>query len=35
MKVKFEDGTEDEHKTVRTKDKAEIDNLIQWILSVK
>ncbi|MFT3962414.1 c-type cytochrome [Propionivibrio sp.] len=35
VKVKFEDGTEDEHKTVRTKDKAEIDNLIQWILSVK
>lgn len=35
VKVKFEDGTEDEHKTVRTKDKAEIDNLIQWILSHK
>ena len=35
VKVKFEDGTEDEHKTVKTKDKAEIDNLIQWILSHK
>jgi cytochrome c len=35
VKVKFDDGTEDEHKTVKTKDKAELSNLIQWILSLK
>ena len=35
VKVKLEDGTEEEHKTVKTKDKAEISNLIQWILSLK
>jgi len=32
-KVKFEDGTEDEHKAVSTKDMAEIKNLVQWILA--
>ena len=34
-KVKLEDGTEDEHKIVKTKDKAELSNMIQWILSLK
>ncbi len=34
-KVKLEDGTEEEHKMLKTKDKAEIDNLIGWILSLK
>lgn len=32
-KVKLEDGTEEEHKIIDTKDKAEIKNLIDWILS--
>ena len=35
QKVKLEDGTEEEHKMLKTKDKAEIDNLIAWILSLK
>ena len=35
QKVKLEDGTEEEHKMLKTKDKAEIDNLIGWILSLK
>ncbi|MEI7432593.1 MAG: c-type cytochrome [Betaproteobacteria bacterium] len=34
-KVKLEDGTEEEHKIIKTKDKAEINNLIGWILSIK
>lgn len=33
-KVKFEDGREEEHKTVKTKDEKEIKNLIDWILSL-
>lgn len=32
-KVKLEDGTEEEHKVIDTKDPAEMKNLIQWILS--
>jgi cytochrome c len=32
-KVKLEDGTEEEHKIIDTKDKAELKNLIQWILA--
>ena len=32
-KVKLEDGTEEDHKIIDTKDKAEIKNLIEWILS--
>lgn len=32
-KVKLEDGTEEEHKIIETKDKAELKNLIQWILA--
>ena len=35
QKVKLEDGTEEEHKTIKTKDDAEIKNMIQWILSLK
>lgn len=34
-KVKMADGTEEEHKIPKTKDKAEISNLIAWILSLK
>ena len=33
-KVKLEDGSEEEHKIIDTKDKAEIKNLIDWILSL-
>jgi cytochrome c len=32
-KVKLEDGTEEDHKIIDTKDQAEIKNLIHWILS--
>lgn len=34
-KVKMEDGTEEDHKIIKTKDKAEQKNLIEWILSLK
>ncbi len=34
-KVKLEDGSEDDHKIVKSKDKAELSNMIQWILSLK
>lgn len=29
--VKFEDGTQEEHKILKTRDKAEIANLIAWL----
>ena len=32
-KVKFEDGTEEEHGAVKTKDQAQIKNLVDWILA--
>jgi cytochrome c len=32
-KVKLEDGTEEEHKVVQSKDMGEIKNLVGWILS--
>jgi cytochrome c len=32
-KVKFEDGTEEEHKVVDSKDSKEIKNLVAWILA--
>jgi cytochrome c len=32
-KVKFEDGHEEDHAIVKTKDKEQIDNLVDWILS--
>lgn len=31
-KVKLDDGTEEEHKMIDTKDQGEMKNLIQWIL---
>ena len=34
-KVKMEDGTEDDHKIIKTKDVAEQKNLVNWILSLK
>lgn len=33
-KVKLEDGSEEDHKILKTKDKAAIDNLIGWIRSL-
>lgn len=36
-KIKFEDGTEEDHKIVKTtppKDMAQVKNLVQWILSL-
>jgi cytochrome c len=32
-RVKFDDGHEEDHAIVKTKDKAQIDNLVDWILS--
>jgi cytochrome c len=32
-KVKFEDGTEEDHKVVDSKDAKEIKNLVSWILA--
>jgi cytochrome c len=32
-KIKLEDGTEDTHKIIDTKDQSEIKNLVSWILS--
>lgn len=34
-KVKLEDGTEQDHKIIDTKDPAEMKNLIHWILSAQ
>ncbi|MES2049518.1 MAG: c-type cytochrome [Pseudomonadota bacterium] len=33
-KAKFPDGHEEEHKIIKTKDPAEIKNIVQWILSL-
>ncbi|HUX91855.1 MAG TPA: c-type cytochrome [Gallionellaceae bacterium] len=33
-KATFPDGHEEEHKIIKTKDKAEIKNLVDWILSL-
>jgi len=33
-KVKLEDGSEEDHKIIDTKDQAEIKNLVRWILSL-
>jgi cytochrome c len=33
-KIKLEDGSEDEHPMVKTKDPAAIKNLVDWILSL-
>jgi cytochrome c len=32
-KVKLEDGSEEDHRIIDTKDQNEINNLIQWILA--
>ena len=34
-KVKFDDGHEEEHKKVKTKDPNETRNLVQWILALE
>ena len=34
-KVKFHDGHEEGHKIIETQDKAEIKNLVDWILSIE
>jgi cytochrome c len=34
-KAKFEDGHEEDHPIVKSKDQNEIKNLIDWILSLK
>ena len=33
-KAKFEDGHEEDHKIIKTKDQAELKNLVDWILSL-
>ena len=33
-KAKFPDGHEEEHKIIKTQDPAEINNLVEWILSL-
>ena len=32
-KVKLDDGTEEEHKVIETRDQAKLKNVAQWILS--
>jgi cytochrome c len=32
-KVKLEDGTQEEHRIIKTKDVAQLKNVAQWILS--
>jgi len=32
-KVKYDDGTAEEHMIIKTKDQAELKNLVQWILA--
>ncbi len=34
-KIKLDDGTEEEHKIIKTKDKGELSNLVAWMLSLK
>ena len=34
-RVKFEDGHEEDHKIVKSKDPAESQNLVDWILSLE
>jgi len=33
-KAKFEDGHEEDHAIIKTKDQAAIKNLVEWILSL-
>ena len=32
-KVKMDDGSEEEHKAVNSKDMAQVKNMVQWILA--
>jgi cytochrome c len=32
-KIKMDDGSEEAHKAVTTKDAAQVKNLVQWILA--
>jgi cytochrome c len=32
-KIKFDDGTEDQHAAVKSTDAAQVKNLVQWILA--
>ena len=32
-KVKMDDGTEEEHKAVKSTDMAQVKNMVQWILA--
>jgi cytochrome c len=34
-RVKLEDGTEEDHKIIKTKDEKELKNLVNWILSLE
>lgn len=34
-RVKLEDGTEEDHKIIKTKDEKELKNLVDWILSLE
>jgi cytochrome c len=34
-RVKFPDGHEEDHKIVKSKDPAEVKNLVDWILSLE
>jgi len=34
-KAKFEDGHEEDHAIVKSKDPAQVKNLVEWILSLK
>jgi cytochrome c len=34
-RVKFDDGHEEDHKIVKSKDPGEIKNLVDWILSLE
>jgi cytochrome c len=33
-KVKLDDGTEEEHKIIDTKDQTALKNIVQWIMSL-
>jgi len=33
IKVKLDDGTQEEHKVIKTKDAKQLSNLAQWILA--
>ena len=34
-KVRLEDGTEEQHKVIDTKEQAELENLARWLLALK